>query len=85
MLVTPDGENPRPDTEMTLLGADQKWSDVPNFSGLGTILDQDESNLARVQRGLHSDGITKVTFSETQESNIRALHCGVARYTAESD
>ena len=84
MLVTPDGENPRPDVEMTLLSAEQKWSDVPNFSGLGPILDQDESNLARVQRGLHSEGITTVTFSEAQESNIRVLHRGVVRYTAES-
>jgi len=77
MLVVPAGGDPEPDVEMTVIASDASWTEVPNMGFYGPILDQDDSNLKRVQAGLHSTGVEQVSFSEVQEGNIRVLHKGV--------
>jgi hypothetical protein len=76
-----EGERP-PDAALNVLPDGAPWSDAPELGGLGPILNQDDSNLAKLQRGLHSDGIDALSYSSYQESNIRTLHRGIDRYLA---
>lgn len=80
MLVAPDGEDPGPDAEMQILPTETSWAEAPGMGGIGYVLDQDDRNIRKIQLGLHSDGLTDVSFSQYQEGNIRALHHGVKQY-----
>jgi phenylpropionate dioxygenase-like ring-hydroxylating dioxygenase large terminal subunit len=75
----PAGESP-PDAPMVLIPMEGSWMDAPGMSGLGAILDEDVSNLKRVQQGLHSDGYTHVNLSTYQEGIIRHLHAVIDDY-----
>jgi hypothetical protein len=80
MLVAPDGDDPGPDAEMQILPTQTSWAEAPGMGGVGYVLDQDDRNIRKIQLGLHSDGLTGVSFSQYQEGNIRALHHGVKQY-----
>jgi nitrite reductase/ring-hydroxylating ferredoxin subunit len=83
LLMAPfEGERP-PDAALNVLPDGARWSDAAELGGLGPILNQDDANLAKLQRGLHSDGIDAVSYSSYQESNIRTLHRGIDRYLAQ--
>lgn len=75
MLLAPfGGERPAPAAEIRL-GAGDHWRDAVEVLGsLARVFDQDEYNLAAVQRGLLSTSRTAVTLSAYQESRIRHFH-----------
>ncbi len=78
--AVPDGIDKPADTPMRMLEPGQSWSDAPELGGLGPIADQDTANLQKIQAGLKSRGITKVTFADVQERNLRQLHANIADY-----
>lgn len=49
----------------------EKWSDVPELSFFGGVLDEDQAIMPRVQRGLRAARKRTVTLSVYQESRIR--------------
>lgn len=67
----PDGAPLPPDTPLQMTPADAPWADVKELMALGPILDEDMVNLKKIQRGLHSDGLREITFSNYQERNLR--------------
>jgi phenylpropionate dioxygenase-like ring-hydroxylating dioxygenase large terminal subunit len=75
ILLSPfkQGERPPPAT-MQLLGFDDPVADVPNFSGLGRIFDQDLFNLPNVQKGLEATAKKTVTLAAYQEMKIRHFY-----------
>jgi phenylpropionate dioxygenase-like ring-hydroxylating dioxygenase large terminal subunit len=75
MLLAPyAGERP-PAAPEVKLGADDHFRDAVDVLGsLARVFDQDEFNLAAVQRGLLSTARTGVTLSAYQESRIRHFH-----------
>jgi phenylpropionate dioxygenase-like ring-hydroxylating dioxygenase large terminal subunit len=75
MLLAPFAGDRPPDAEEVRLGVDDHWRDAVDVLGsLARVFDQDEFNLAAVQRGLLSTSRTGVTLSAYQESRIRHFH-----------
>jgi hypothetical protein len=74
MLISPfEGERPAP-AKCVWLGVDEPWT-KPNVLGItGRILDQDSTNIAKLQVGLRSAPITGLRMSSYQESRIRHFH-----------
>ena len=70
---SPDGSHPAPAT-MTMLGADQPWSDAPELGSAAMVADQDTENLMRIQKGLLASRKPGVTLGRYQESRIRHFH-----------
>ena len=64
----------------TLLGPDETWADAPELGYLGRILNQDNSTLGRVQRGLKASAKPGVTTARYQESRIRHFHRTLGEY-----
>ena len=81
MLPTPAGHSP-PKPKLQRLGSEDSWEQVPNFSRIGAIFDQDTANLRRLQRGLKASGKAGVSFSQNQESILRHFHHVLARQLA---
>jgi phenylpropionate dioxygenase-like ring-hydroxylating dioxygenase large terminal subunit len=72
---------PRPPAaQVRRLGEDESWTEAKELGGLGTVFDQDSSNLRRVQRGLRASSKGRVTLGEYQESRIRHIHHTLAGY-----
>jgi Ring hydroxylating alpha subunit (catalytic domain) len=74
LFPVPPGEDRPKDVPLHQLEPDEPWSNAKEMGELGPVIDQDLNNLAKVQLGLHSDGITAVNFSRYQEGNIRRMH-----------
>jgi hypothetical protein len=53
---------------------DESWTNAPELAGFCQIMDQDDSNLVAIQRGLRATKKTGVHFGEYQESRIRDFH-----------
>jgi phenylpropionate dioxygenase-like ring-hydroxylating dioxygenase large terminal subunit len=70
----PDGVPLPRDAAPVELPSEQPWSAAEQLGGLGVVYDQDMVNLPKVQRGMHNDSLTELTFSEYQERNIRHFH-----------
>jgi phenylpropionate dioxygenase-like ring-hydroxylating dioxygenase large terminal subunit len=66
-------ERPR-GVEIHWLDVDDGWTAAPELGGFGPIFNQDESNFARVQRGLKATRKPGVTLGNYQESRIRHFH-----------
>jgi phenylpropionate dioxygenase-like ring-hydroxylating dioxygenase large terminal subunit len=64
---------PLPSIEITTVPDGQQLADVPELGWLGYVLDQDQSNVARVQNGLRAAINVKpgITLAHYQESRIR--------------
>lgn len=76
-----DGPRPSP-AKMTLLQTGQKFSDVDDLGKSSIVLDQDLSNIAFVQRGMHNLKRRRVTLGRYQESQIRHIHRTLGMYMA---
>lgn len=75
----PDGVPAQPAPPVKVLGDDDRYADVPELSWIGTLLDQDMVNMARIQQGLKS--LPKgLTLSAYQESRIRHHHHRLESY-----
>jgi phenylpropionate dioxygenase-like ring-hydroxylating dioxygenase large terminal subunit len=73
------GERPPPAQEVKL-GVDDLWSSVAELGITGNILDQDTSNMEKVQSGMETTHKPRVTFAAYQEDNIRWLHGRLDRF-----
>jgi nitrite reductase/ring-hydroxylating ferredoxin subunit len=68
--------DPGPETRLgpiavTELDYEQPFSSVRGLGRLAGIFDQDMTNIAAIQRGLHASQTRRVTLSQYQESRIR--------------
>jgi len=71
----------RPDpAEKNILRPDQAFSEAPEIGGLGPVFDQDDSNMAAVQRGMMASKKGAVSLASYQESRIRHLHQTIDKY-----
>jgi phenylpropionate dioxygenase-like ring-hydroxylating dioxygenase large terminal subunit len=83
MTWLPEG-TPRPkDSPLKMTPPDEPWGAVPELAGLGPIIDQDQANLIKFQRGMKSDGIKQVHFANYQERNVRNLHHNLEKFLAD--
>lgn len=73
LLPYPPGMRP-PAAKTHWLTPDESWTNAPELGGLGSIFDQDTSNLRRIQRGLKASAKPSVTLGRYQESRIRHFH-----------
>ncbi len=79
-MLLPYPEGKRPSAAKThWLTPEDSWTNAPELGALGSILDQDSSNLRRVQRGLKASARSGVTLSRYQESRIRHFHLVLER------
>jgi phenylpropionate dioxygenase-like ring-hydroxylating dioxygenase large terminal subunit len=67
------GERPPPATQRHL-GVDDDWTEAPELGLLARVFNQDVFNLPKVQLGLESGAIDRVTFAEYQETKLRHFH-----------
>ena len=80
LLPIPDGaERPEP-APRRWLEADEKWSDVPELSYFGPVLDEDQEIMPRVQRGLRASRKSSVSLGVYQESRIRHFRKTLEEY-----
>ena len=75
LLLQPcSGEKRPPAAKSRWLSDDETWSDMPELGKLGEVLDQDISNLERIQKGLKTSAKPGVILGSYQESRIRHFH-----------
>ena len=67
------GEKP-PSAAIRYLGPDDDWADAPELGLLARVFNQDVFNLAKVQAGLESGSLERVTFANYQETKLRHFH-----------
>lgn len=77
--VAPGAERPAP-FKKRWLERHEKWSDVPELSFFGPVLDEDQEIMPRVQRGLRAARKPGVTLALYQESRIRHFRRTLERY-----
>lgn len=77
--VAPGAERPAP-FKKRWLEPHEKWSDVPELSFFGPVLDEDQEIMPRVQRGLRAARKPGVTLALYQESRIRHFRRTLERY-----
>lgn len=82
MLMPYAGEKPPSPAPIHWLSSDENWSDAPELGGLGSVLDQDISNLHLIQKGLKASAKPGITLGNYQESRIRHFHEVLAEYLA---
>jgi phenylpropionate dioxygenase-like ring-hydroxylating dioxygenase large terminal subunit len=70
----PEGAPRPPAAPVHWLGVDDLWTAAPELGNFAPFLNQDLSNVNRVQRGLHSATKTGVTLADYQEVRIRHFH-----------
>ena len=75
------GERPPP-AKITFLGPDQSFLDAPELGAAGALIAQDEWNLEKVQKGMHTLQRTKpgLTMGVYQHSQVRHFHNVYERY-----
>lgn len=74
LIRRPDNGDARPAADLIELGPDDRFE--PYLGAMGTIFDQDDENMPKVQDGLRSwpDGVDGCTLGRYQESRIRFMH-----------
>jgi len=82
MLLMDEAADAAPDHESPVrwLEPGEPWANAHELGGLGPIIDQDIANLSKMQRGMHSAGLTEINLAESMEVNIRRLHRHVDQY-----
>lgn len=82
MLLLPvaPGATPPPPTPRRWLEPHEKWSDVPELSFFGPVLDEDQAIMPRVQRGLRAARKPGLTLALYQESRIRHFRQTLEHY-----
>ncbi len=75
------GERPPP-AHITHLGPDDSWLDAPELGAAAALIAQDEWNLDKVQKGMHTLRKTKpgLTMGVYQHSQVRHFHNIYERY-----
>jgi hypothetical protein len=73
MLLLPraTGVEKPPPAPRRWLEAHEKWSDVPELSYFGAVLDEDQAIMPLVQRGLRASRKGAVSLGVYQESRLR--------------
>ncbi len=80
LLPIPDGaERPAP-AAYRWLEEHEKWSDVPELSYFGPVLDEDQAIMPRVQRGLRATRKQGISLGLYQESRIRHFRKTLEEY-----
>jgi phenylpropionate dioxygenase-like ring-hydroxylating dioxygenase large terminal subunit len=82
MYLTPfKGDRPPP-AKVTFLGPDQSFLDAPELGAAGALIAQDEWNLEKVQRGMHTLRRNKagLTMGVYHHSQVRHFHNLYERY-----
>lgn len=74
LFPLPPGAERPPAAPARFLGPDEPFSAVSEMLEFGSVLDQDVSNMAAVQRGMKTTVKEHVTLSSYQESRIRHFH-----------
>ncbi len=69
----PPGKRP-PAAKIHWLKPEESWANAPELGTLGSVFDQDSSNLDRIQKGLKASGKTNILLGKYQESRIRHFH-----------
>jgi len=82
MLLLPvaPGKEKAPPAPRRWLEPHEKWSDVPELSFFGPVLDEDQAIMPRVQRGLRASRKPGITLGLYQESRIRHFRRTLAEY-----
>ena len=62
------------------LTPEENWSDAPELRQAGPVLDQDDSNLLLLQKGLKASARPGITLGNYQESRIRHFHQILDKY-----
>ena len=65
---------------MRLLGPDEPWSSVEEFSALGAVLEQDMANVPYVQEGMKLSKTGSAQLANYQEVRVRHLHQTLDKY-----
>lgn len=74
MVPAPKGQ-PRPaPAKVRWLDIDDDYTMAPELGMLAKVFNQDQYNLAAVQKGLHSSPKKEVVFAQYQETKIRHFH-----------
>jgi phenylpropionate dioxygenase-like ring-hydroxylating dioxygenase large terminal subunit len=77
--VPPGAERPAP-ANRRFLEDHEKWSDVPELSYFGPVLDEDQAIMPRVQRGLRASRKPSLSLGVYQESRIRHFRRTLEEY-----
>jgi len=77
--VPPNQPIPR-GAPMKFLTEDQLWTDAPEIGGLGSVFEQDMSNLPYVQEGLKVSKTGQINLADYQEIRIRQFHQTLDKY-----
>jgi phenylpropionate dioxygenase-like ring-hydroxylating dioxygenase large terminal subunit len=81
MMLYPFGSKGHPPaSRLRWLDPDEPWSSVRELGSTGLILDQDDDNFARIQKGLKAGGKPGITLARYQESRIRHYHATLDAY-----
>ena len=75
------GESPSAGPAMTMIPEEGKWADA--LGVLGSILDQDMSNLPQVQLGMKNSKSGVVQLGNYQEVRVRHFHQTLDKYLAD--
>ena len=68
---------------MKMLGDDQPWTDAAELGVLGSVFEQDMSNLPFVQDGLKASKTGVINLGDYQEIRIRQFHQTLDKYLVE--
>ncbi|MBB82303.1 MAG: hypothetical protein CL931_00650 [Deltaproteobacteria bacterium] len=71
LLPVPEGAEKPPPAKRRFLEGHEAWSDVPELSYFGPVLDEDQAIMPRVQRGLRASRKSTVSLGVYQESRLR--------------
>lgn len=74
MYPIPPGAPRPPKAPLRELAPDEPWANAPELAGFSLLMEQDESNLIALQKGLRATKRTGVNFGVYQESRIRHFH-----------
>ena len=67
------------------LGENEAWANAPELGALGSVIDQDMSNMPDVQLGLKSSGTGRVHLGRYMESRIRHFHATLGAYVRQGE
>jgi len=80
LLPVPSGAEKPPPAKRRFLEEHEAWSDVPELSYFGPVLDEDQAIMPRVQRGLRASRKAAVSLGVYQESRLRHFRRTLEEY-----